>query len=247
MQPEIWSMLMDAPGFAGARIPGDVFYFFDDFLTQLDFSETGDLAIWNVTLVGQAAHGITIPDGSDDTPALAGGMLQIVTEGTTDDGDNLQVNGQAFHFKSGYPIYFECRFLAKDVSATNLFIGLAIADTTILAGCDDKVGMTLLNSVYSANSELSGSEKSVTMDVTPADANWQTFAISYDGDNSVKFYMSTNGGPLICYVELHPETTAHYICDDMMLTPSIEFTTNAASIETLLVDYVFCAQKRYKA
>lgn len=248
MGKNMWSMLMDLPGFVGARIPGDVFYFFDDFLKHLDFSDTTDIAAWDVHRVsGQTSTGLSILDGIDDTPALAGGMLSMVTEGTTDDGDSLQVNGEAFHLKAGYPIYFETRFRVKDVDKASLFIGLCVADEDIITnGVTDKIGILLSGTKFYADAEKDSNAKDVEIPITPSDANFQTFAFAYDGANSVKFFMGTNGSDLVCYAELHPETIAHYIPDDVMMTPSIEFITENAAVETCYVDYVFCAQKRYK-
>jgi len=134
-------------------MPQDVTVFHDDFIGA-NWSETADAAIWNETLVAQAATGLTILDGTDDAEDEAGGVLKITTEATVNDGENLQVNGESFHLDGSYPLYFETRINVADVSNLEYFIGIAQTDAEIISGgIQNRVGFEMLAGVLSFVSE----------------------------------------------------------------------------------------------
>lgn len=242
-------ILVDFPGLAGAKSPQDVVVFFDDFLGA-SWNTSADAAVWNETLVAQAATGLSILDGTDDAEDEAGGVLCIETEATADDGENLQVNGHAFHFADGYPLYYEARLNIKDVSNMDLFIGLSVTDAEIITGgASDRCGFELSGGTLSYLSENTTAQKTVDTAITETDDQWIRVAFLWDGDNELKFYIDDDDdGEFTHLGTLKADVTAHYVCQDMMLTPTIEaIVGTTATTEIAYVDYVYCAQQRYKA
>lgn len=244
------SILTNFPGLAAARTPQDVAVFFDDFLGQSwnEGTGTAEAGPWLYTNVGGGAV-LTGAAGTDDAEDEAGGLLSVVTVASADDGANLQVSGTSFHMADDYPLYFETRLNVSDVSNADMFIGLAVADTAIVGDAvTDRVGFELVEGVLSAISENTNVQKTVGTDITETDDDWIRLAFLWDGDDKLTFWVDTDDDG--CFdkevTTLLASTTAHYVVQDMMMTPTIEVITGTtASAATLLVDYVLCAQQRF--
>lgn len=247
------SILADFPGLVNARIPQDVYVFFDDFLgTCFADDGTAEQSVWLKTEIATQAVGqCTILDGTDDAEDEAGGILKVTTGATADEGDNLQVNGEAFHLADGYPLYFEARVNVADVSNLDFFIGLATTDGEIITGSKtteiNRIGFELEAGVISALSSTTTLEKRVNTNITETDDDWIRIAFLWDGDNKVTFYVDTNdNGEFTLKAVLHPDTTADYVQQAIMFTPTIEaITGTTATAEFMYVDYIYCAQQRY--
>ncbi|MFA5163820.1 MAG: hypothetical protein WC441_04885 [Patescibacteria group bacterium] len=237
---------IDFEGFLGARWPKDVFYFSDDFIGN-NSTASAELGTWLSTLVAQAATGVSVVDGTSGSQDETGGILAITTEATAGDGENLQVNGAAFQIKAGYPLYFETRINLKDVSNSKAFIGLCIPDTAILASAVDDIGFRIASDIWYFLTEHASTEKTTDIGITEADDDWIRLAFFYDGADTVIASVDANDkGEFteICSRKLSVATD--YVPDLIMMTPSIEFTSDAtASAEIMWVDYVFCIQQRY--
>lgn len=237
---------IDFEGFQNTRMPRDIAVFFDDFIGA-SWSTTADANIWNQTLIAQLTTAAVL-DGTDDAEDEAGGVLNLITEGTVDDGINLQVNGHAFHMADGYPLYFETRINIGDVSNVDGFIGLAVTDPEIFTGgVSDRVGFELSAGTLSAISENTTVQKTVNAGITETDDDWIRLAFFWDGDDKLVFTVDTDDDGVFDYVTtLKASTTADYVVQDMMMTPTIEFITGAtATAERMYVDYVLCMQQRF--
>ncbi|MHC4489806.1 MAG: hypothetical protein ACYSW7_11645 [Planctomycetota bacterium] len=125
-------------GFLNARIPQDVFSFFDDFLgpscsiepdSDMLTDGTSPCGPWTLTAV-TANSAIGIVDATYNYLSTLGGVLRITTVASPDDGTNLQVAGTSFVIDAdcGLPLYFESRFRTADVSNTDYCVGLSAVD-----------------------------------------------------------------------------------------------------------------------
>ena len=245
-------LLANIPGVAGANMPQDCFIFFDDFL-GISVSATADLGVWNQTLVSQAATGVAILDMSDTDFDESGGILQITTEATADDGDNLQVNGTAFHIKAGYPMYFETRIANQDISDLDFFVGLSKVDPEIMStGIDDGIGFQGETAVVSAITATGSAEKLTT--ITPlvdkalsTVGGFMRFAFCYDGIDTITFYQDVDDdGTFVEKATRTISTVADYV-PAVGLTPTIEaINGDTAAADIFWCDYILCAQSRYK-
>ena len=242
------SIMAQFPGFVNARIPQDVFVFFDDFLTG-SMSATDDAAKWEYTAVGGDGGTYVIGNGTDNTRDNAGGFALITPVASADDGVNLQCPGKSFHLEDGNALYFEARVNCQDVSNNEFFIGMSISDEEIITtGLADGFGFILAAGVLSAVSAKDTNAKTVGTDITETDDDWIRLAFFWDGSNELIAYVDTNddGNFDKEIYRFKADVTADYFCDNMMLTPTIEVITGAtAEADVLWVDYVYCAQTRY--
>lgn len=240
------SILSNFPGFANARVPQDLFVFFDDFLGS-KISSTTDLQLWDWTDITSTAA-VVIANGTDEARDEAGGFLQVTPVASSGDGANLQVNGEAFHFSTGQALFFETRVNFQDTSNMEVFIGLSVTDATIFGGVTDRFGFELSGDVLSVVSEKDSNQKTVDTLITETNNDWIRLAFFWDGVSTVKAYVDTNdnGDWDEEVYTFKTSVTGDYIPDNMMLTPSIEHITGAADeADVLWVDYVYCAQTRY--
>lgn len=243
------SIIANFPGIANARMPDDVVIFFDDFL-GLDSSASADLATWLSTVVAQAATGLSILDGTDDAEDEAGGVLKMTTEATAADGENMQVNGEAFHLADGYPLIFKARFNIQDVSNSDFFIGLAQTDAEIITGgVANRIGFELAAGTLNFVSEDATAQKTVDTVITETDDQWVRVMFTWDGDDNVAIYIDDDDdGDYKCVDILQASVTADYIPQAIMTTPTIEHISGTtASAESAYVDYIYVAQQRYRA
>jgi len=262
------SLPLNFEGMINARVPGDVFYFFDDFMGcswSVQNDENSGLATksannWLITAVNDGSEGSNpfAVDATYTAPSTLGGIMRITTIASPDDGTNMQVNGTAFAIDEdiGLPLYFETRFRTADVSNTDIAIGLSAVDTEIITtGADDFVGFLLEEGVLYAHTAESSNEKNTDTAITEADGaassndGWVRCAFYFDGDNTVSFFVDDNDdGEFDFVVSRTVSTGTDYIPDDQALTPTIEaITGTTATAETADIDYVFAAQQRYHA
>jgi len=260
------SIPLNFEGFINARVPQDVFYFFDDFMgpsasiepdSDMLTDGTSPGGPWTLTAV-TANSAIGCVDATYTALSTLGGILRLTTLASPDDGTNLQVAGTSFLIDQdiGLPLYYECRFRTADVSNTDIFIGLADVDTEIITtGADDCVGFLLESGTLYCHCAESSKEYSVDTAITETDGaatgnnGWIRAAFTFDGANTVTFMVDDNDdGQFDFETSVNVGTTLHYLPDDEALTPTIEVITGTTyTAETADFDYVFCAQQRYHA
>ena len=238
------------PGFHNARIPQDVVYFFDDFLScswSVIANGTDEAMKWKSTVVAQAATGLTILSATDGAEDEAGGVLSIETEATADDGENLQVHGESFHLDGGYPLYFECRLLVKDVSNLDFFVGISQTDAEIITGgVANRVGFELSGGTLSFVSEDGSSQKTTDTAIVEADDDWIRVAFFWDGLKLIAS-VDTDDNGTYRHVATHvAAVVADYVPQAIMMTPTIEaIVGSTATTEIMYVDYIQVVQQRF--
>lgn len=173
--------------------------------------------------------------GGDHTEALTdgadGGVLLITTDDGEDDGVNKQAIGEAFNFSltNKWPAYFGIRFKVSDATQSDWVAGFCLTDTTLTAGMDD--GMYFRSAdgsaVVSAVLEKNTTETTGTVH-TAANNTYYIYEIVFDG-TSVDFYL--NGTAITRLATTN-------IPDDEWLTPSFEYLTGAAGVDTVSIDWI---------
>jgi len=236
---------VDFEGFQNARSPRDVVVFFDDFLGA-SWSSSADAAKWNYTLITTQATLPTCLDGTDAAEDEAGGILKLGVDNTADEGINMQVNGEQFHLDGGYPLYFEVRVNAASILDIDWFIGLAQTDAEIITGgVTNRVGFESVIGTMSFVSEDADSQKTVGTAITEAADDWIRLAFFWDG-KKLHFSVDINDNGEFEYKGcLVAATTAHYVPQAIMMTPTIEAIVAATGGTYLYVDYVLCMQQRF--
>lgn len=236
---------VDFEGFFNPRMPQDVAVFFDDFMGAT-WNTTADTNIWNQTLVTTQATVTTCLDGTDAAEDEAGGIAKIACDGTADEGINLQVNGEQFNLDGGYPLYFEARVNAASIVDIDWFIGIAQTDAEIITGgVTNRVGFESVIGTMSFVSEDAGNQKTVNTSITEAADDWIRVAFFWDG-LLLHYSVDTNDNGKFEYKGyLTAATTADYVPQAIMMTPTIEVIAAATGSTYLYVDYVLVMQQRF--
>ena len=219
-------------------------YYMEDFLTgSLEdghkFSASADKADWLFTSVDGDSDAAEVINVDDDAP---GGWLEITTNDKASDSEEGQLNGTSFKLAVGKELWFEAAFAIKDVSECDFFIGLAAADTTVMAGVADRVGFELnndgnLDALVEQNTTQSSTDTTVDVEDCAAVANLAakkvTVKFHWDGVDTVRFYVDgvlkttkTDNGSTIL------------IPDDVVLTPTICVKAASGAAQTAWTDYI---------
>jgi len=185
-----------------------------------------------VTTVVEAGTGTSEVDQSNSIGILA----QIVTAANENDGLNLQLIGPHFEFTSNQSlVYMGFEADIDDVDTSDLLVGLAIEDTTLLGGVADAV---YLESLDGAATTFGVTEKDSTETTTAAsiatitDNTFHFYEFYFDGTSVYFFIDGTAGGTI---------HTAN-IPDDVVLTPSVHFLAGSAAASTCDIRQWRCIQ-----
>jgi hypothetical protein len=234
-------------GFLNPRTPQDVVVFFDDFLgVTVGGDAVADLDIWEQNYITTQSTLAVVLDGTDGSEDEAGGILKVAVDDTADEGLNMQVAGEAFHLDGGYPLYFEARVNAASILDIDWFIGLAQADEEIITGgVSNRVGFESLIGTMSFISEDATNQKTVNTDITEAADDWIRLAFFWDG-LLLHYAVDTNDNGEFEYKGyLTAATTADYVPQAIMMTPTIEAIVAATGSTHLYVDYILVMQQRF--
>ena len=176
---------------------------------------------FHVTVV-EAGTGTSEVDQSNSIGVLA----QIVTAANENDGLNLQLVGPHFEFTSNQGlVYFGIEIDINSISTSDIFVGLAAEDTTLLGGVADGV---YLESLDGAATSFGVTEKDSTETTTSS----SIATLSDDTFHFLEFYF--DGSSVYFYVDGTEGGTIHTtnIPDDVVLTPSIQFLAGSAVAST---------------
>lgn len=206
--------------------------FYDDF----DRYVVGD---WTITTVeaggGSATEALTDADG---------GVLLITNDAADNDSDQFQKIGESFLLTAGKKAMFKARFKVSDATESDVFMGLAVTDTTLLGatagdGVTDGIffqkddGSTTLT-CYCQKDTTTGQTSGTAG--TMADDTYIIVAWYYDGVNKLEYYVdNVHKGTL--------DASSTYL-PDTELTVSFAIMNGAAPAKTMSVDYILVAFER---
>lgn len=203
--------------------------FFDDFDTYV----AGD---WTITAVGTGTSALTDVDG--------GGLL-VTNSAADNDGRQHQKVGESFLMASTKRAFFKARFKVSDATQSDLLIGLAVTDTTLLGatagdGVTDGIffykddGAATLN--VSCQKDTTTGQVQATSIATMANDTFLTVAWYYDGAGYIQYFID----------DVHKGTidaSSTYL-PDTELTVSFALLNGEAVAKTMTVDYIFAAKER---
>ena len=210
---------------------GKVYGYYNDFSNWIADS-------WTITEVGTSLQRL-----SD----ARNGVLELVTGGTENDGNNCQLGGSAdsetvgesFLPAAGKNLWFECRVASDLWTQHEVFLGLSIQDTSVAESRGaDYIGFrsTDGSAVIDSQAASTASGASVVAGVvTPTDSitSFQKLGFKVTGTDKIEFYVNeVIAGTLTTSI---PTT-------EMKLT--MAHTAGDAAAHTLGVDYICCFQDR---
>tara|TARA_Y100000310_G_scaffold246825_1_gene252232 strand:- start:5845 stop:6561 length:717 start_codon:yes stop_codon:yes gene_type:complete len=159
--------------------------------------------------------------------ATAGFIGNVVTAANENDGWSGQLSGSSFELTSDQDTYFGCEFQINDVTQVDFFMGLAVTDTAILGGVDDRMGFQSLDASTDLKFML---EKSTTETLT---ASLATLA---DATNVfVEFYWDGSGVEVFVDGSSVATPAVTNIPDDVALRLSLEVLTGEAVAQTMKI------------
>lgn len=191
---------------------------------------------WTITEVGTSLQKL-----ADER----NGVLQLVSGGTEDDGNNMQLGGtgdsetvgECFLPASGKNMWFEIKLKSDDVTQHDFFVGFSIQDTAIIAsygadliGFRSDDGDALLD--CTSASTASGATSSVGV-ATLVNDTYTILGFKVTGLDKIEFYQDG---------VLRATHTTSIPATEMKL--SIAQLTGEGNAATLSVDYVVAAQDR---
>ena len=184
------------------------------------------------TTVVEVGAGTSEVDQSNSIGILA----QIVTAANEDDGLNLQLVGPHFEFTSNQQlVYMGIEIDIDDIDTSDILVGLAVEDTTLLGGVADGVYLESLDGAATSFgvTEKSNSETTTASSIKTLTDNTFHFLEFYFDGTSVYFFVDGTAGGTI-------HTTN--IPDDVVLTPSIHFLAGSAVASTCDIRQWRCIQ-----
>lgn len=202
------------------------------------FSETADKADWLLTVIDGGSDEGEVCNVTDDAP---GGWLTLTTNDAAADACQLQLNGEAFKLAVGKPLFFKAKIILGDISETDFFIGLAVTDTTILAGVTDRVGFELnhdgnLDFLTEQNSTENSADTTVNVaDGTIATESTKAVTVGFywDGVDTLTPYVDD-----VAYAAMTDNGSTILVPDDETLTPTIAMLVPGAAAESAYIDVI---------
>lgn len=204
-------------------------------VTKFNFQSPLDVVTTNrftVTAVGSS---------SVVNHTTAGGGLLFTTGGTEYDGINMQALGTNYDLASGKPTYFGFRVAVSDATQSDILIGLAGTDTTLLAASAAHAvavgagfaGFYKLDAVtqsYFASYQTTTVNNLAAAGTLDTDAHWYTFEYYEDA-----LYGFLDGELVSTFTDDLPTVA---------LTPSFAIRTGAGAAITASVSNWYCYQVR---
>ena len=207
----------------------NVVSYIEDFVNLPVDDTTGDPLAWTTTVV-EAGSGTTTFASTD----ASGGKAIITTAGNEDDGGNYQLNGESFETTSDQDLYFGTKLAINDADNTDIIVGLAVTDTTLLGGLADGIyfesvdGSASISTVTEASSTETQNDSAGTL----VDATEIELEFYYDGTaGNVEFYI--DGTLVKTHTTNIPST---------QMRVSVHFLTGEATANTCTIDWIRCIQ-----
>ncbi len=219
----------DREWFSGLPIDGnpDLIVYFNDFLVAQDYAA----ADWVITTTEAGA--------GDATEALAADELNGALLITNDDADNdldaLQATEEVWKLQSGKQLWFETRLKISDATQSDLFVGLAITDSTVL-DTSDRVGFQKDDGDANIDvlTEKNGTETNTDSGQDIVADTYVQLGFHWDGVSKVKFFVNR------ALVASHTTN----VPDDENLCLTLHVQNGEAAAKSCTVDYFYVAMER---
>ena len=205
----------------------NVVSYHEDFVNFPVDDTTGDPLAWTTTAV-EVGSGTTTFASTDGS----GGKAIITTAGNENDGGNYQLNGESFETTSDQELYFGTKLAINDADQTDLFIGLAVTDTTLLGGVAD--------GIYFESVDGSASLSAVTEASSTETQSDSVGTLVDDTEIELEFYW--DGTTVEFFVDGTSVATSTTNMPATQMRVSVHFLTGEATANTCTIDWIRCIQ-----
>jgi len=188
-------------------------------------------------------HWVVTEINAADTQLLAdtrNGVLVLTSNNQENDGTQIQLGngttGESWAPAAGKNLWFETYIASNDADQNDVFVGLHIQDTTIIAGLGtDYIGFQILDESASINCISSATSVVTTSSAvaTATDAGWVKLGFKVSGTSKIEFYVNDV-----------LEATHTTSIPTALMQLSLAHLSGEASNNTLSIDYVVMAQDR---
>lgn len=188
------------------------------------------LAAWKTTLVNSS----TIAD----TPDIAGGAFLITSDTADNDGVNLHTISEPFTFASAWPFYFGVKLQSNDVTQSELWAGVGLADDDWNGGApNDYVAFYKADAAATVNFQIAkdGAATSLESIATMVTSTDITLECYFDGTTFYAYVDGVLAGSIAA-------TNANVPDDGEELAPTLEFTTGETNAATCTVKWLRAIQ-----
>lgn len=206
----------------------DYVVYMNDFLVAQDY----DAADWVITTTEAGA--------GDATEALVAdelnGALVITNDAADNDLDALQSTEECWKPTAGKRLWFESKVKFTDADDDDMFIGLAITDTTVL-DASNRINFRVAEgdaSILCQADSTADSAVSVDSGVDAADDTYVTLGFYWDGKNKVEYFVNRS--------LVHTTTSGIPTAENLAI--SIHFQNGAATADAMTIDYIYVCQER---
>lgn len=217
--------------------PGKGFYYFNDFMGEIDITTTDGWTLTTVT-TGAIAGVATIEGGAI--------IFDSAGNTTADDGIEAQLTNCLVLPQAGVTIRYEARVQMKDTGDDQYYIGLAGIDTSLMAAgvVDDVVdkcawfrdsGASPADDRLTTIISRTSTENETADQAVIADDTWVKLGFVIDGLTSVKFYVN---GELVT-----TDTTTASIPNAVMCLSFVSKVEQTSADAELTVDWVRLVQE----
>lgn len=182
----------------------------------------------------------TVSVGAGDSivnvAGATGGEIVITTGDKTDDGFNIQLNGESFYFASKWPAYFGIRFKSNEATQDDFLFGWCITDTDLLGGLTDGLYFRKIDSATSVAfvAEKGSVEAEIAGVQTFASNTYYVYEIVYDGSYVSAYIDGVLVASLAATNLAFPNTE--------YLTPSVHFISGEDFVNTATIDWLRAIQ-----
>lgn len=199
-----------------------------------------DIPLASTTSLPGFTHTAATSGNMTLTAGATGGELVITAGAGDNQGGQIQGLSEAFYFASAWPCYFGASIALNDADQTDVFVGLAITDTTVLDACTDDIGFRSVDesaAIYGMTEK--NNAESVIAAGTLVDDTYKVLEFWSDG-TTLHFYVDgSEVGTQAVSVATMP--------NDEYLTPTIAFLTGEATANTLGIKWARAYQIREAA
>jgi hypothetical protein len=161
----------------------------------------------------------------------SGGALLLTTDAADNDGINFQMSNESFLPSTAKSLYFGVRLTMSEATQSDIFVGLAVKNTTILASLPVRIGFRSVDASAAIAFESEGAAETTIENVgTLVDATAIVLEFLWDhAAGEARYYVDgVQKGSVLLGTSL----------PNAEMAPAIHFLTGAASAETCAIDWI---------